>query len=203
MHHSSLTDYIQQFSYLGIFLWFAVIEQVTPIPEEVYLISLGYVAIHVGLNPFLSGIVALAGLLATDNVLYYLSLKGNKLAKKLLSKINPAIMERIERNFKERSVKTLFVTALIPKLRFFSPIIAGTLKVRWPTFLFINGGATLFYVIVYMCIGIFFHNQLTAVLKKLDFVQHGIFIVVMIIVAVFVAVKAKNLIFKKTASRWQ
>ncbi len=199
MHHSNLTDYIQQFSYLGIFLWFAVIEQVTPIPEEVYLISLGYIAIHIGLNPYLCGMVAVIGLLTTDNALYYLTLKGNRLTKKLLSKINAKVMERIERNFKGRSVKTLFVTALIPKLRFFSPIIAGTLKVRWPTFLFINGGATLFYVIVYMCLGIFFHNQLTTVLKKLDFVQHGVFITVMIIIAVFVAIKAKNLIFKKAS----
>src|SRR6266540_2488007 len=177
-----ISSYIVHLSYLGIFLWFLIIEQLTPIPEEVSLMSVGYISIHANLNPLLSGIAALIGLLITDNVLFYLSAKGSKFSQKLLGKINHQLLEKIKRNLKKRSGITIFVGALLPKLRFFNPIIIGTMNITFKQFFLINGAATLLYVSVYMSIGIFFHQQLNIVLKELKLVQHAIFIFVMVLI---------------------
>ena len=79
MPHTDLSGYIYHLSWFGIFLWFAFLEQLTPIPEEISLMTLGYISLITSLNPLISGAVALAGLLTADNLLYYFSMKGNKL----------------------------------------------------------------------------------------------------------------------------
>jgi len=196
MSQQDVSFYVTHLSYFGIFLWFLIIEQLTPVPEEVSLMSVGYISMHANLNPFVCGIVSLAGLLITDNFLFYLSKQGNKFSKKLLSKLNHKLIERIKNKLRKKAGATIFVGALVPKLRFFNPIIAGTVEVTWKQFLIFNAAATLLYVTVYMFIGIFFHNQLTMILKKLSYMQHTIFILVMIGIAVFVAVKAKKIIYE-------
>lgn len=196
MPQADISSYIIHLSYVGIFLWFLILEQLTPLPEEVSLMSVGYIAIHNNLNPFLCGIAALTGLLICDNMLFYLSLKGNKLAQKLLHKITPKLMDRIKKSLETSTTKTLFVSALLPKLRFFSPLIAAALNVTWKQFFFVDTAATLFYVLVYMLIGIFFHNQLDAFLTEMKIIQHSVFTLLMIAVAIFIAFKAKKMIFK-------
>jgi len=149
--YTSLSYYITTLSYLGIFLWFAVLEQLTPVPEEVYLMSTGYIAAHIShLNIYLCGAAALTGLLACDNILFCLSLKGNKLAGKLLDKLSMKLSNRVKQNLNANTTQTLFISALIPKLRFFSPLIAGAMNVPWRKFLLANASATAFYVTVYL-----------------------------------------------------
>lgn len=197
MQHHDFTYYILKFSYLGIFIWFAVIEQLTPIPEEVYLMSTGYIAVHAHMDIIFCGIAALAGLITTDNLLFFLALKGNKFSQKLLKKINHELLDKIKNKLQKRGAITIFIGALIPKLRFFNPLIAGSINIKFKIFFFANTLATLLYVAVYMLIGILFQRQLNYVLKKLSLVQHSIFIGVMIIIAIFLIIKTGKLVLEK------
>lgn len=183
MLDSNLVTYVASLSYFGIFLWFAVIEQFTPIPEEVSLMSLGYIAGHASLSPWLSGVVALLGLLAVDNLLFYLTLKGSKWPKKLIAKVSPKLMGKINNRLKTHSVATVLVLAMIPKIRFLSPIVSAAAMVPWRVFITVNSLATLFYVTLYMVIGLYFHSQMQSVVKTLDFAHHGIFIGVMVAIS--------------------
>ncbi len=192
MDKFDLTEYVYRFSYLGVFLWFAVLEQLTPVPEEAFLISLGYISIHAGLNPFLCGIVAIAGLLSCDFFLYFISLKGYKLAQNMMKKVSSKVLDKIKKNLKENPVKTLFVMALIPKIRFLSPIVAGITGISWRVFLLVNSIATAFYVCVYVSIGILFHKGLGRLMKKLEWTQHIIFIATIAIVAIFIVLKIRK-----------
>ena len=176
-----------------------IIEQLTPIPEEVSLISLGYISQQAHLNLLYCGLTALTGLLITDNLLFYLSLKGNRLSKKLLAKVNTEWVEKVKRNLKENYKKNLFIMALVPKLRFFSPIIAGVSSITWKQFFWVNLFATLLYVSVYIFIGLVFQSQLDRVFRKVQFLQHSIFILVMIAIAVYVTVKMRKIYLKKEA----
>ncbi len=197
MAHHDISSVIIQLSYFGIFVWFAVIEQLTPVPEEVYLMSAGYIAVHLHMNIILCALAALAGLLATDNLLFYLALKGNKFSQKLLKKINHDLLDNIKNKLKNKAAITIFIGALVPKLRFFNPLIAGSINIKFKIFFFANAAATLLYVTVYMSIGILFHRQLNYVLKELKYVQHGIFIAMMIIIAIFIIIKMRKLVFEK------
>ncbi|QEC65781.1 hypothetical protein FRZ67_00105 [Panacibacter ginsenosidivorans] len=190
---SSLPDYIYHLSYIGIFLWFAFIEQVTPVPEEVALITVGYTSMHTKLEPVVCGVIAIAGLLTADNLIFYLSLKSNKLVEKLTGKVNKHLADKIKMNFQKNAVKTLIVMALLPKLRFLSPVISAASGISWKLFLFINSLVTVFYVTVYMLIGIFFQKQLNAVLHELALWQHIIFVAIILTIAIFLIVKIKKI----------
>lgn len=193
MPGTDLPGYIFHLSYLGIFLWFAFIEQVTPVPEEVSLITLGYISIHTGLNPFICGVVSAIGLLTTDNLLYYLSLKGKKLSRKLFAKPDQRLVSRIKQNLHDNPKKTLIIMALLPKLRFLSPIVSATSGISWKIFLYVNSVVTVFYVCVYMLLGILFQHQLQAVFQELEMWQHIIFSIVMIAVAVLIILRIRKM----------
>lgn len=84
MFHGDISQYVYHFSYLGIFLWFAVIEQFTPIPEDVSLITIGYISMHTPLDPWLASGVSLIGLLTADNVFSIFPKKDTNWQKNLL-----------------------------------------------------------------------------------------------------------------------
>ena len=55
-------------SYFGIFIWFLFLDQLTPIPEEVTLLSIGYIAKNHLINPYYAGLSAFLGLTIIDNL---------------------------------------------------------------------------------------------------------------------------------------
>jgi membrane protein DedA with SNARE-associated domain len=173
---NSIHEYIYELSYLGIFLWFAVIEQFNFIPEEVSLISVGYITVYTSLDPFFSGIVSLAGLLCTDLFLFFIALRGNKLSVKLINKTDAKLIGKIKGHLNNHAGKAIFIMALLPKVRFISPIIAGVSNVSWKVFLLFNSIATTLYVSFYILIGILFQREIHRVLEKLEIWQHAIFI---------------------------
>jgi membrane protein DedA with SNARE-associated domain len=197
MPHTDLSGYIYHLSWFGIFLWFAFLEQLTPIPEEISLMTLGYISVIISLNPLISGAVAVAGLLTADNLLYYFSMKGNKLTRKLTDKTNTQLLDRLKRNLQQNAKKTLIIMALLPKVRFLSPVIAATANISWKLFFFVNSIATVFYVAAYMLIGILFHRQLGILIRELKYWQHIIFIVSMAGIAIFLILTIRKLVIKK------
>lgn len=185
MSHADLPQYIYHLSYLGIFLWFAIIEQLTPVPEEISLITLGYISRHSDLNPVVCGIISLAGLLLFDNLLFYLSLTGNKFARKMTSKAQDNLIVGIRKKLNQNSKKTLIVLALLPKLRFLSPLISANAGISWRLFLIINSLATCFYVVFYLLLGFLFHQQLETIFHRVAAWQHALFIVAILALAGF------------------
>ncbi|HEU4574911.1 MAG TPA: VTT domain-containing protein [Chitinophagaceae bacterium] len=186
MHYSELSQYILHFSYFGIFLWFAIVEQVTPIPEEVSLASLGYLSMHTTLDPVVCGVVSFAGLTVTDNALFLLSEKGSAVSQKLLGSISARLVVEIKSRLNKHPSLTLVTMALLPKLRFLSPLVAAVSGISWKHFLAVNGAATAFYVTFYMGVGILFHQQLQKVLKEFALLQHLVFILVMLLAGVLI-----------------
>src|SRR4051812_6876571 len=107
MLHGDLPEYVHKFFFLGVYLWFAVLEQLTPIPEEVSLISLGYLCIYTSLNPYLACTAAIAGLLTTDAFLFYISMKGGKLSKRLIKSSEGSMLDTFKKKLREHAAKTI------------------------------------------------------------------------------------------------
>lgn len=197
MPSHNIAEYIYHFSYLGIFLWFAFLEQLTPVPEEVSLISLGYISMHSSIDPLIGGFVAITGLLSADSLFFYLSLKGNKIIKRIMGKTSNKLINTIRQDLQRDTRKTLIIMALLPKLRFLSPIISANFGISWKYFFSINSIATMFYVTVYLIIGIFFQKQLQTILHELELWQHIIFVFIMILVAISLVFMIRKFILKK------
>lgn len=197
MHQQDINQYIIQFSYLGIFLWFAIVEQLTPVPEEVSLMSLGYLCMHSSLNIYLSMTVSMLALTVADNLFFYLALSGNKFIHRFTRKVESKVMDKIKSGLQKHAVKTLLLTALIPKLRFLSPVIAAGSGIRWKLFFLVNLAATGFYTVFYFLMGVLFHHQLESLLKEFRQARHIIFISVMLLASVLIMIRLNKSLLKK------
>lgn len=187
METQDIAYYISHYSYVGIFLWFFLIDQLTPIPEELVLVTVGYI-VHTGLiNPFFAGIAALLGLMLVDNIYFLLAYKSNKWTQKLKKKQRGKVMNKFQEKLRKNQISTLFLIAFIPKVRFFGPIIAGLSKISHKRFFIVNMCASSIYVALYLTLGIFFHNTIEHVIHKLELQQHAVFGIFILIMAISIS----------------
>jgi membrane-associated protein len=194
-----LSEVISQspISYLGIFIWFLFLDQLTPIPEEVTLLSVGYIAAHHLINPYFAGLSAFMGLTIIDSVFYWLAFSGNKWINRFKNNISEKLQKKYLKGLKEHRVRTLLLLSFIPKLRFFSPIFAGMFRVRWQTFFVVNGIGTVIFVIGYIAAGMLFKNSLEYLLKEVELLRHSIFIVFMVLITLVVFFKFSRKLIRK------
>ncbi|MFV8326305.1 DedA family protein [Flavobacterium sp. ZS1P14] len=184
-------------SYLGVFIWFLFLDQLTPIPEEVTLLSIGYIAEHHLINPYFAGLAAFMGLTIIDSVFYWLAYSGNKLINRFKNNISEKLQEKYLKGLKEHNVRTILLLSFIPKVRFFSPIFAGMFHVRWQTFFVVNGIGTIIFIIGYIAAGMLFNKSLEYLLKEVELLRHSIFIVFMILLTIGVFFKFTRKLIRK------
>ena len=184
-----LLNYIGQFSYIGIFILVALCGYIIPIPEEILLLLIGYIA-GVGLiNVYIALIPAALGVLAGDNILYWLSrYKGSKLIDKLKHKVRKNELMKYRHLMKRHIGKTIFILRFIVGLRFFSPFLAGSMKIKWKIFQFYNLLAVLIYVPIMTFLGYHFYNKLALVITEVEIVRHLLFFLFLAIVGYLISI---------------
>ncbi len=147
---------------------------------------------YTSLNLFLCGIVSLLGLLAIDNIYYFLTYKGSQYTKRLFNKLNSEYLNNLKQKVKDNSWIYLFVIELIPRFRILSPIIACSSNVGWKKFTLINTTATSVVVVIYLFVGVFFRNSLSYFLKGFETLRHFIFVIILITIFIFIIRYFKN-----------
>jgi membrane protein DedA with SNARE-associated domain len=196
METHDIAYYITNYSYLGIFIWFSLIDQLTPIPEELVLVTVGYIAHTDLVNPFFAGIAALLGLMLVDNTYYFLAHKGNKWTEKIAKKKRGQVLQKFQDKLQKHQLRTLFIISFIPKVRFFGPILAGLAKMPYRKFFIVNMCGSLAYVSIYLSLGIFFHNAMENLVKQVDIVRHSIFGAFILIMAVVISLMVSRWLSK-------
>lgn len=165
----------QSMSYLGLFFFAALAGYIIPIPEEMALLIIGYVS---ALGPIkLHWAVALSciAVIIGDNVLYFLSLKGSRYIEWLKKRMRKNKLIQYEHIMHEHIGKTIFFIRFIVGVRFFGPVLAGTLKVRWRRFFFINAAASIIHVIFFEGLGYHFHKSFLVLVTQVEIVRHVLF----------------------------
>ena len=178
----NFTDYAIHLGYLGILIWFVTVDQLTPIPEEVTLLTIGYLSAHHVFNPVLAGMVSLVSFLLVDMAYYFLARSGNKLINKAYQRKNHFLQKYTEK-LKTHMTKTLFLLCFIPRMRLFGPILVGSLNLSFKKFLLVDGLALSLFAVIYIALGMFFHNGLHALLEEMESVRHALFATFIIIIA--------------------
>lgn len=182
---SFVLNFASNFSYFGIFLLLVVIA-LLPIPEEIVLLLLGYFAGFgfADLDKIL--IISVLGVIVGDNLVYFLSRKGRKYFYKIKHRVAPKKFLKYESLMKEHSGKTIFLLRFILGLRFFGPFMAGHMKIKWKTFFFYNSIAVLIFVPLFILIGYHFTKILDIIIENIGKVRHSIFLIILLITAIFV-----------------
>ena len=99
-------DYSTHLSYLLIFIFPALGGHLIPIPEEVVLLLAGYLAGEAVNNVYLTTLVAFLGVIAGDNVLFWLSRHGNHTVDRLKQKLPPRLVLKFEQHMQNHLRKT-------------------------------------------------------------------------------------------------
>jgi len=193
-HVGEIPGYIQHLSYTGIFLWFLLTQLIIimPIPEEVVLISIGYVSATGVWNPFIAAAISFATLILSDGIFYFLSRSGNRYVARLVMRSESGAFAKAEAQMKRNMPRAVFVLTFIPRLRFFGPVLAGMLKLKWHAFFLADASALVIHVSVYTFIGFFFHRSLAGLFKNLAILQHMLFIAAIIVIGVIVGIVARR-----------
>lgn len=188
----SLNHYIQLFGYLGIFIFFTTIDQVTFVPEEVTLISIGYLGAGEVFNPLIAGVVAFIAFVAVDCAYYFLAGSGLKLFQKLKNKMNEGRISEWKEKLREHFPKTLFVLCFIPRMRMWAPVFSGIMKISFKRFISYDSMALSVFTAFYISIGYFFHRSLHSWMAELKILRHSLFSALMLILAVFILIAVKR-----------
>ena len=193
-------SYLEQFSYVGIFLLLALSGYLVPIPEEILLLLTGYIAALGFNNVYIALIASILGILAGDNVLFWLSrYKGSRLIDRLKRKVRKNALAKYRHLMKRHIGKTIFIVRFIVGLRFFGPFLSGSMKVKWKIFQFYNLIAVVIYAPIMIFLGFHFHNKLALVITQVEIVRHLIFFLFLAVVGYVISIfiNKKFLIKKK------
>ena len=162
-----------------------------PIPEDVSLISAGYLA-HLGIvNPHKVFVVCFLAVLGGDCIAFALGrLFGSRLLDSRLARrfFRPRKQIRVRAYFRKFGSKVIFIARFLPGLRFSIFLSAGTLRVRPSVFITYDSLAALVSVpaLIYLSWG--FGAHIDRVVSWARRSEYGI-LVVFLLAVVWIAVK--------------
>jgi len=177
------THFVSRFGYIGIVVWFITFDQLTPLPEEISLLIMGYLCVHNVFNPVLAGISSLIGFLIIDCIYFLLSKKGSSFIKKK-TEGSSSFMESYRNKLKHHTFKAVFVLCFIPRMRLFAPILAGSAGLSFKKFLWFDVVALSAFTTVYLVLGIIFNKSLGAAITKTKGLQNIIFFATVALIGV-------------------
>src|SRR3989344_784701 len=183
---SSILIFVNNFSYLGVFILLAVIALI-PIPEELVLLLIGYFAGYGFADLKFLIPISIVGVIVGDNILFFLSSHKNHLINKFKNKVAHKKFTKYELRMKEHIGKTIFLLRFVIGLRFLSPIIAGSTNVEWKKFFIYNTLAVLIFVPFFIIIGYNFNTVLSLIIEDISFIKNIIIVLVLsIIIIIFI-----------------
>ena len=170
-----------------------------PIPEDISLISAGYLA-HLGTVELHSVfLVCFAAVLGGDTLAFML---GRSFGTKLLASrfghryFTPRRQRRVRAYFRTYGSKVVFVARFLPGLRFSIFLSAGMLHVRPYVFIVYDALAALISVPFLVYMAWYFGDHIDHVIKWAKRSEYGI-LVLFCLAAVFVAIK----VYRKRRAR--
>ncbi|MDH5442605.1 MAG: DedA family protein [Candidatus Nomurabacteria bacterium] len=176
----SIIQTVSGFSYLGVF-GIGLVANIFPfIPEELIVLMLGYLASDGLFNPFIVGGLIIVGLFISDCILFYLARRGNAWLYRFATKLGISISP--DNNFiKRHAKKIIFFSRFVVQFRFLGPLMAGTVKTKWKTFMMYDFLALLVYVPIVLFLGDYFHDRIARVVEGVGVVRNVILVIMVVL----------------------
>lgn len=194
-------QYLNHFHYPGLFILLLLCGMGFPIPEDLIIVTGGYLAYlgHIKFVPTL--IVLYAGAISGDFCLYWI---GRRFGKDILAHrrltwfFTPHRIKAINHYFHRYGKRTLFFARFLVGLRSTIFLSSGAFKIPFRKVVFLDGAAALLTAPLITFLGYFFGDKLDQLLVWIQRAEHVLVFVVGIAVGIFV-VLVYRFIKKKTA----
>ncbi len=169
-------------SYLGIFLIIMFSGYVVPIPEELFLVVLGYLIYAGVFSPIPVLLVVLVAAVAHDQLLYRLGRLDNSRAKWFLEQITQWTLLNRDELVKKHLLRVVFYTRFLPYVRMAGPLLAGFHQVPWKHFTIVNTAAIVVYMPLSILLGYHFHSGIEQLLAQVTVFHHLILVTLLVII---------------------
>lgn len=172
-------------SYLGVFGISLLANIILPFPEEVTLLTLGYLS---GVGVFHWAIIipiAMAGLFISDWALYVLSYKGSKITQRVYNKLFAKRFDFLNNLSGERLERVIVITRFLPYFRFLAPFLTGHFKLPFKEFVRHELISLSVYVPLFVFLGFFLRNRIERIMLGVGIIQNVTIAVVLLIIGYF------------------
>ncbi len=173
-------------SYLGVFGISLIATVILPFPEEITLLSLGYLA---GVGVFHLGLlipICMLGLFLSDYCIYLLAYNGSKIVTGFYNRMFASKFDFLNHLSGNRLDRFIIFSRFLIYFRFLSPFLAGYYRYTFKKFIRNETISLSVYVSLFLFLGFFLRNRLERVLAGVGVVQNIIGSVIIILAAVFV-----------------
>jgi len=167
--------FYEQWTYLAVFAVLLAAGLGLPLPEDVPLLTGGYLCYAGYANLFIMIAVGMVGVLAGDIILFSVGRKfghGVLRSRFFRRMVHPGRLILAERLFARHGVKIVFVGRFLPGLRAMIFMAAGVLRVPFSTFILVNGFAACISVPTLVLLGRFFGYKLEALKSEVRELTH-------------------------------
>jgi membrane protein DedA with SNARE-associated domain len=185
---------IAQHGYILVFLIVFLEAIGMPVPAAIALVAAGAAAASGILHAPALLLLAVAGMLLGDSLLYFL---GDHIGWRLLGflckvSVNPeTCILRSAESFYKRGRATLLIAKFIPGVNSMAAPLAGSMKMPFAQFLSLDFAGACFYALAYGAVGFLFRDFLAAILRGFQAAGHVVEIVVIFAVIAFIAYRLR------------
>ncbi|WP_017727602.1 DedA family protein [Halalkalibacterium ligniniphilum] len=200
MDTQTLLSFIQEYSYIALFLIYAVGLFVFPVPNEVLLMTGGFLATTRYLSPIPTFFVILLSIFVHGTLLYLLGWKGGKplLGRAKQHAFFDKRVQRGEAFLNRYGLKAAAFSYFLPFLRHATPFSVGLSKFRYAQFAMVAFASATIWSSIYFFIGYYFSAYTKQIGNVIE--QYGVFVVLFVlIIGIYYSIRAgKNRTEKKS-----
>lgn len=187
-------------SYAGVFLFSLMANMLMPVPEEVFILVIGYLGGLGVVKLWISGLLIFLGLSISDMILYHLSRGAGRIVSFLRRKLVGNSENKSLEIFRPHINKFIFFSRFFVGFRWIGPVLAGSLSVSRKQFFTYNSFALLIYIPGMLYLGYFFRNKIQELLTHTDSVKYIVLLAVGVFVLLLISQRIGKYMFKKARS---
>jgi membrane protein DedA with SNARE-associated domain len=188
-----LNDFIEQFTYLGIFAVLFLGGLGAPIPEELPILAAGALAHEGYMRWWVALPVCLAGVLSGDSVLYWVGYHwGERILEwSVVRRVLTPTREHVFMDaYRRHAAKTIFTARHVMGLRAAAFLTAGIARVPFWKFILVDAAAALLGVPTGFALAYFFTDQVHEILRDVRRVERWLTLLALVALAVWIGVLA-------------
>ena len=188
-----INDFIEQFTYLGIFAVLFLGGVGAPIPEELPILAAGALAHEGYMRWWVALPVCLAGVLSGDSVLYWVGYHWGEriLDWSLVRRVLTPTREHVLIDaYRHHAAKTIFTARHLMGLRAAAFLSAGIARVPFWKFILVDTGAALLGVPTGFALAYFFTDQVHEIVHDVRRVERWLTLLALVVLAAWIAVLA-------------
>lgn len=184
--------FIKNGSYFGIFLFSVIVSYVLPVPEAIFLILVGFVAKNTGMDILAVVSLSTLGIIVGDNILYQLSFFGNKYVEKFNRKMRKHKLIRYEHLVVDNVAFSVYFLKFIAGVRFFGPVILGSLRASYKKFVIHNAIASVLHTTLMILLGYWLYKKIIPTLAIVEIIKNALLFSSVVIISFLIAVFEKK-----------